>query len=559
MIEFLIKSTVCLVVLYGFFHIFLSNHKTLLFNRFYLMFSVVFSLIIPLIRIPIKSNISLITNSLDNLTFTTGHFIQQKEIVENATPLFTYQNILIVLVIIISSVLLIRFAFNIFKIIRKIIKCKKVDRLKISLVLVEEKTLPYSFFRYIFVNRSDFENGKIEKELLIHEETHCLQYHSIDVLILELVNIFLWFNPVIWLFRKAILLNHEYYADNKVLANNESFNYHQLLINLVIQNSTNYLVSGFKCSLIKNRLIMMTRSGTSNNVFLRKITAISLFLFLGIAFTFSQVNKLNSEAPNLMAKSLMQQDNNSGDWWKSIVEKHGINYESFTIHENFVIFGKKTIYNNLESFNDVVAISNDGYTYSIYKSKTASYDNKNRRLKINDCSIEKFDWNSRTTLPSLQMNINITVDFKKGWEIMADTLNPEKKLNINTLKFKNEWWYPILKKHNVEPSGFNNFEKVFEMGSTNSIKDRVVTLENAFILLRIDANEYGIIKSPLAYHDLDKNIIECDEGTIIYYEFNSVDINPRLKITFNKLTCQLNGFKPRIHIDQSRATYYPKK
>ena len=50
----------------------------------------------------------------------------------------------------------------------------KVDYSKISLVLVEDRTLPYSFFRYIFVNQTDYENGKIEKELLMHEEAHCL-------------------------------------------------------------------------------------------------------------------------------------------------------------------------------------------------------------------------------------------------------------------------------------------------------------------------------------------------------------------------------------------------
>jgi hypothetical protein len=94
----------------------------------------------------------------------------------------------------------------------------------------------------------------------------------------------------------------------------------------------------------------------------------------------------------------------------------------------------------------------------------------------------------------------------------------DKMLGMN---FENEWWTPILKKHNFIPSGFNNFEKVFEMGTTNSMKDRIVTLKNAFILVKIDVNEYRIIKSPLSYHDLDKNIIEAEEGTIETFNFNS--------------------------------------
>jgi hypothetical protein len=422
MITFLIKSTVCLVVLYVFFHFFLRSHKILLFNRFYLILSLVFSLIIPLIIIPIKSNIPLIYNFV-RFTFTPEQINQQESIIGNSNSFFNFQHFLITIVAIISSILLIRFVFNILGLIRKTIKCKRIDNLRTSIVLIEEKTLPYSFFRYIFVNKSDFENGKIEKELLIHEEAHCLQYHSIDVIILEIINIFLWFNPAIWLFRKAIYLNHEYYADNKVISNSESFDYHQLLVNLVIQNNTKYLVSNFKYSLIKNRITMMTKSNPSHNSILRKIVAVSLFLFLGIVFTFSQGGKMNSESSNLTSISLSQQDGASNGWWKPIVKKHGITYDSYTIHGSFLILGKKTINNEIESFRDVTAIQNQANNYWIYKSKSASYDSKIKRLKIFDCTMEKFEKDSEKTEPlSSYKHISYSINFDTQISTMADTI-----------------------------------------------------------------------------------------------------------------------------------------
>ena len=183
MISFIIKSTVCLVLLYGFFHLFLRHHKILIFNRVYLILSLVFSMIIPLVIIPVQSNF-ILNNSLEKLTFTSGQVSQQITNVENSSSPYSFQNILIALFIFISSVLVIRFTLNIFRILRKIVKSKKVVNLRSSFVLVQEKTLPYSFFKYIFVNQSDFENGKIEKELLMHEEAHCLQYHSIDLILL---------------------------------------------------------------------------------------------------------------------------------------------------------------------------------------------------------------------------------------------------------------------------------------------------------------------------------------------------------------------------------------
>ena len=57
------------------------------------------------------------------------------------------------------------------------------------------------------------------------------------------------------------------------------------------------MVSNFKYSLIKNRLIMMTKRNPLHNAILRKISAISLFLIMAITLTFSQkVNKTGNES-----------------------------------------------------------------------------------------------------------------------------------------------------------------------------------------------------------------------------------------------------------------------
>jgi beta-lactamase regulating signal transducer with metallopeptidase domain len=379
-------------------------------------------MIIPLIVIPVKSNFPL-NNTIDRFTLSTGQIIQGESIIGNSPPLFAYQNILTSLFILISLVLLIRFALNILRISRKILTSKKADYLKTSLVFVEERTLPYSFLRYIFVNQSDFENGKIEKELLMHEEAHCLQYHSIDIIIIELLNVFLWFNPAIWLFKKAILLNHEYYADNKVLIDRDPIDYQQLLLNILLRSNSNYLVSNFKYSFIKSRLNMMTKSNPLHNAILRKFSAISLFLIMAITLTFSQeINKVDS-----------------------------------------------------------------------------------------------------------------------------------------TMNFEKAWWYPILKMHNIEPRAFNTFDPVFEMGTTNSVDDKMVTLKNAIFLIRRDSNEYIIIKSPLAYHNLDKKIIKAEDGTLEKYHSKSKDIKPFETISFKSLNYQIINGKFQAKTVQVTTEVKPRK
>lgn len=292
MITYVIKSTICLTVLYGFYHLSLLNRKVFEFNRFYLLFSLLFALIIPLItiRINIPVNFTMPVNpEINGFSNVVGGFvpIQGDAIIAEPVHYLTFQNALLILYIIISGILLVRFILNIYK-IRKLIHASPIIIGNPKIVLVEKQTLPYSFLRYIFVNRSDYENELIEKELIIHERTHCTQYHSVDIVLIELVKIFLWFNPILWLFRKAIQLNHEFLADNKVLSNHDLSDYQNTLINLVFRNNSTYLASNFDYSLTKKRLIMMTKHDSLRKAIYIKIAAVPLFLVLAIPLTFSQ-------------------------------------------------------------------------------------------------------------------------------------------------------------------------------------------------------------------------------------------------------------------------------
>ncbi len=390
MLTFIIKSTVSLVMLYGFYHFFLRNQKILFFNRFYLILSLIFSMMIPFLAIPLKSTYRL-NNTIERFNISIEQFVATDTTTEITYPLVTFQNILIVLLIIISFILFTRFSLNIFRILRKILQSRKIHKPNTTVVLIRENTLPYSFFRYIFVNQSDFENGKIEPELLLHEEAHCKQYHSIDILVSELIKIFMWFNPVIWLFQKEIKLNHEYLADNEVLSIHDLEVYQSTLLNLVFRNNSTYLASHFNYSLTKKRLIMMTKNNSSTQSMLRKIAIVPLVLILTITLSYSQ------------------------------------------------------------------------------------------------------------------------------------KIIPEESL----LNFENEWWYPILQIQNIKPLAFNNFDRVFETGSNITIENQVVTLTDAIFIVKRGNDRYSIIKSPLAYHDLRKNIIKGGKATVETY---SLDLKKSVQV-----------------------------
>lgn len=284
---FIVKTVSCLTVLYLFYILFLRITKSLTFNRYYLLFSLFFAMLIPFMVIDSSFFLPITIDRLFNVSReATGLPAVDGAMQESSS----WQGIILIFYLAVSLLLLIRFLSNIWRIVVHINRSLVVEDIGASLVLVKEKILPYSFMKYIFVNRNDFEEGRIEDELLLHERVHCQQYHTIDVIIIELLKIVLWFNPLIWLFGRSIQLNHEYLADNGVISQCRLNDYQNTLINTVFRNNSIYLASHFKYSSVKKRLLMMEKKNSERKV-LRIIVTIPLFLFLGLVFASAQDTK----------------------------------------------------------------------------------------------------------------------------------------------------------------------------------------------------------------------------------------------------------------------------
>lgn len=106
-------------------------------------------------------------------------------------------------------------------------------------------------FRTIFSSiKSDYENQKNEQELFTHELTHVIQKHTFDVLILEILQIIFWINPVFILLKKAAQLNHEFLADERVINQHKNtIQYQHLYLNSAAWKNDYYLASNLNYSL----------------------------------------------------------------------------------------------------------------------------------------------------------------------------------------------------------------------------------------------------------------------------------------------------------------------
>ncbi len=304
--EFLIKSTVILTILLGFYHLVLGQEKTHHFNRFYLLISIVISFVIPFLNFEIIKVIPVFTNiePLNNVTIPSE--INENVISKNTTPIIETIDYIPYIFwsfySLITFLLFGRFIKNGVKLISKTKSNPIVKYKNAKLVLVDEKIPPHTFLNYIFINFEDYNNRSIEDELLTHELVHVKQKHSLDILFIEFLKVLFWFNPIYIFYKKAIQLNHEFLADDMIVKtyNNIPF-YQNLLLQKVNGNQTIYLASNLNYLVTKKRLIMMTKRTSQKIALLKKVSIVPILSVIIYFFCIEVVSQ--QKVININSKS----------------------------------------------------------------------------------------------------------------------------------------------------------------------------------------------------------------------------------------------------------------
>lgn len=274
MILYLIKVILGSAVFILTFKLLLEKEKIHRFNRAYLLLSLLIPFVIPSITFHSATPITTISNN----EIVQSNFLVNQPI----SPVITDTEstdyafiILLTMYALVSGVLLFRFVINLYRILIKVRLSETLEENQLTIVLINEEINPYSFLKYLFVNQKMFKNGAIEKEILIHEYAHIMQKHSFDILFVELLQVFFWFNPFMYLYKKAIQLNHEFLADEAVInACANVTNYQYLLIEKASKSQAFHLSSSFNFLITKQRLIMMTKTKSPLNAFCRQMALI---------------------------------------------------------------------------------------------------------------------------------------------------------------------------------------------------------------------------------------------------------------------------------------------
>ena len=247
---YIIESNVSLLVLYLIFKALLSKKSNFSFNRFFILGTILASSIIPLISFPVSDISQSLYIQLAPITVYANPIT--KTIVSNFDLFFWVKNIYLF----ITSILLLNFIKQLLTI--KGLK-NKTKQLKSPF---DQQTIyvgdldNFSFFKWIFINEKDLQNPAI----YLHEKQHVKSWHSLDIILVKLLQIIFWFNPIPYLFEKEIRLQHEYLVDAKVLQiMPKTSNYRQLLLNQLFNTEFELMTNNFNQKYLKNRLMMMTK------------------------------------------------------------------------------------------------------------------------------------------------------------------------------------------------------------------------------------------------------------------------------------------------------------
>jgi len=311
LISYFLKASLGFALFYGIY--WFSFRKETLFKvtRIFLIISLLVSVTIPFIELNYIDKVySSNSNNLFvefNKNFQTITTINTQN--ESIYSTLNWQTGLLLIYLTGGAIFLLRLLIQstdlIFVMLRN--KIRRVSDLK---VLENEKYgLPFSFFNIVFINPK-FHYGTDLTNILAHEKVHIRENHWFDLFLIEILTVIFWFNPFVWLFERSIKQNHEYLADEGVLAQGFTIGrYQAILINQIMGMQIIGLTNNLNYSLNKKRMNMMTKIKTPKSRAFRLIWTLPAIAILLVAFakpTYEIAPNSNIE----LAKSTIQEVRN---------------------------------------------------------------------------------------------------------------------------------------------------------------------------------------------------------------------------------------------------------
>ncbi|PYF76067.1 M56 family metallopeptidase [Pedobacter nutrimenti] len=295
---YILKVSACLALFYGFYHFFLQKLTFFRENRCYLLLALLMSFLIPLLSIEMERQVQPLSLPGDqSVVALVGEYDPSGDgSAEHLNPLpstaghgYNWSKMILVTYWLSCVVLALKLLANVFAVLKAAKEYRKVGRLKV--IYKKEGYTNCSFFNYVFVDRESLSGMEIEI-LLQHEKIHALSWHSLDKILMTACKIFLWFNPLIYLYDKALEQVHEYEADRETSIRTGGHSYANLLLKMAIDKNTTHLLHYLVKSPVKDRIKMLFTKPSNHMKKFIYVAVLPLMALLMSSFSLKYMDKV---------------------------------------------------------------------------------------------------------------------------------------------------------------------------------------------------------------------------------------------------------------------------
>jgi len=303
MVQYIIQIIAFQVFFLFVYDVFFKKETFFNWNRVYLIGTSLMSLILPFIKVrafkeivPKDYIVALPEIFLGNKVEQSNQVVLPE--IEITSQAYSWSlETLFYIGVAIASLL---FVFKIAHIFLLIYRNPKRWKGNIILVKLINSTSAFSFFHYVFLGSNLKENE--QKVIIKHELVHVTQKHTLDLLFFEVQRILFWFNPLVYMYQARIRSLHEFIADQEAIKTQDKSDYYQNLLTQVFDTqNVSFISTFFKKSLIKKRIIMLSKSKSKQAVKLKYI------LLIPVIFGMLVYTSCAQEARNIEKTENIQQ------------------------------------------------------------------------------------------------------------------------------------------------------------------------------------------------------------------------------------------------------------
>ncbi len=532
---FIAKSCGLLILFYCAYYFLLRKETFFTSNRWFLLAGLITSIVLPFLVY--TKEVWVDPNPMINLNLSEMNVTQPIE--ESFQINWNY--VFLVLYTIGFLIFVFKFLMD-FRSLNSVLKGKKLSQqADFKFIDTTENIAPFSYFDYIVYNSSMYSAVELEN-IIEHEKVHSEQNHTFDVLISRVFCILFWFNPFVWLYKKAITQNLEFIAD-KVAAQRitDRRSYQYTLLKITTHENCVAITNHFYQSLIKKRIVMLNKNQSKKRNSWKFCVVVPALVAFVLLF---QIETIAHEKPQLVTVKSNTEGIDVFQITKTTTDEE-FNQKVKTLKENFDITAS---FSDLErnSKNELIAIK--------VELKKGNEIARQMAVEGNN-AIKAF-----AIVISTLENGKLTVDFKT--DETAITNDNIKALNNSALAGEKEIFINGEKATEEELNNLDSkeIESMDVSKKSGKATIKIITKHLTKPLKISDKEVYinGVKSNQKEVSDLDQNTIESvdvnTKGNTIGITTKTVTNGNDSKTTTNVVTISGQQEKPIVYINGKLTT-----